>query len=118
MILNNNFQNCYLFQMDALFSIYSNNGSFYEIVHIWTIDRVLFLDIHMHIRVPPNIDLIICGLVLFFYVGYYQSPIISAIHNCFRQKSVYLRLLKIFFTLNTAVVRTVWACQNFKRSKI
>ena len=37
-------------------------------VHIWTINWVLHLDIHIQIRVPPNIDLI-CGFVLIFLRG-------------------------------------------------
>ena len=49
--------------MDALYSIESRIASFYDIVHIRTIDWVLFLDLHIQICVPPNIDLI-CGLVL------------------------------------------------------
>ena len=61
-VLKKNFQNCYWFQMDALCSIKSHIASFYDVVHLWTIDWVLFLDIHMQISVPPNIDLI-CGLV-------------------------------------------------------
>ena len=48
--------------MDALFSIKSHIASFYDVVHLWTIDWVLFLDIHMQIFVPANLDLI-CGLV-------------------------------------------------------
>ena len=51
--------------MDVAGSIESHIASFYDIVHIWTIDWVLFLDIHMQICVPPNID-IICGSVLIF----------------------------------------------------
>ena len=54
--------------MDALCSIYSHIAPFYDIVHLWTIDWILFLDIHMHIYVPLNIDLI-CGLVLIFLCG-------------------------------------------------
>ena len=72
----------------------------------------------MQICVPPNIDLI-CGFVLiYFYVGYYQSPTIPTIYNCFRQKSVYLSLPSNNFTFNTAVVMAEWAGQNFKWSKI
>ena len=62
---NKNFQNCYWFQTDVLCSILCNIASFYDIVHISTTDWVLFLDIHMQICVPQNIDLI-CGLVLIF----------------------------------------------------
>ena len=47
--------------MDALCLIKSHNASFYDEVHLWTIDCV-FLDIHMQMFGPPNIDLI-CGLV-------------------------------------------------------
>ena len=36
--------------------------------HISTIDKVIFLDIHMQICVPPNIDLI-CGAVLISLCG-------------------------------------------------
>ena len=61
--------------------------------------------------VPPNIDLI-CGLVLFFYVGYFQSPTILNIYNCFWQKSVYLKLPKSFTTFNTVAVTSVWAGQT------
>ena len=43
-------------------------ASFYHIVHIWTIEWVLFLDIHMIIFVPSNIDLI-CGFILIFLYG-------------------------------------------------
>ena len=88
-MLNKNFQNCYWFQMDASCSIKSHMALFHYIVHLWTIDWILFLDIHMQICVPLNIDLI-CGLVLtFLYGNYYQSPTIPTIHNCFRQKSVH-----------------------------
>ena len=51
--------------MDVLCSNNSHIASVNDIVHLWTIDWVLFLDIHMQICVPPNIDLI-CGLVLIF----------------------------------------------------
>ena len=44
------------------------NPSFYDIVHLRTIDPVLFLDIHMQIFVPPNIYLI-CDLVCIFLCG-------------------------------------------------
>ena len=54
--------------MDALCSIKSHIASFYDVVIPWTIDWVLFLDIHMQIFVPPNIDLI-CGLVCIFLYG-------------------------------------------------
>ena len=40
----------------------------YDKVHIWRINLVLFLDIHIQICVPPNIDLI-CGLILIFLRG-------------------------------------------------
>ena len=43
-------------------------ASFYDIVHLWTIDWELSLDIYMQICVPPNIDLI-CGLVSIFLCG-------------------------------------------------
>ena len=49
-------------------SVQSHIASFYDIAHLWTIDCVLFLDIHMQICVPPNIDLF-CGLVLIFLCG-------------------------------------------------
>ena len=71
--------------MDALCSINFHIASFYDVVHLWTIDWVLFLDIHMQIFIPLNIDLI-CSLVEFPYVGYYQSLAKLTIHNCFRQK--------------------------------
>ena len=71
--------------MNALCSIKSHIASFYDVVHLWAIDWVLFLDIHMQIFVPPNIDLIVV-LFEFSYVGYYQSPAILTIHNCFTQK--------------------------------
>ena len=67
----------------------------------------------MQICVPPNIDLIGGP---FFHVGYCQSPTIPTIHNCFRKKSVHLGLPHLF-TFNTAVVKAVWAGQNFKWSK-
>ena len=54
--------------MDALCSIKSHIASFYDAVHLWTIDSVLFLDIHMQIFVPPNIDLV-CGFVCIFLYG-------------------------------------------------
>ena len=54
--------------MDALCSIKSHITSFYDVVHLWTIDWVLFLDIHMQIFVPPNIDLF-CGLLWIFLCG-------------------------------------------------
>ena len=44
--------------MDDFCSIESHIASFYDKVHFWTIDRVLFLDIRMQSCVPPNIDLI------------------------------------------------------------
>ena len=72
-------------------------------MHISTIDRVLFLDIHMQICVPQNIDLI-CGLALISNVSYYQSPTIKIIHDCFRHKSAHLILPKIFFTFKAAVL--------------
>ena len=40
----------------------------YDIVHLWTINWVLYVDIYIQIRVPPNIDLI-CGFVLIFLCG-------------------------------------------------
>ena len=54
--------------MDALCSIESHIASFYDEVHLWTINWVLLLDIHMQIFVPSNIDLI-CGLVWIFLCG-------------------------------------------------
>ena len=94
-------------------------ASFYDIVHLWTINWVLYLDTHVHIqiRVPPNIDLI-CGFVLIFLCGLLSVPTIPILHNCFRQKSVHLRLPKTIFIFNTAVVTAVRAGQNFKLSKI
>ena len=68
LISDNNFQNCYWFQKDALCWALSHIPSFYDIAHLWTIDCVLFLDIHMQICVPPNIYLF-CGLVLIFLCG-------------------------------------------------
>ena len=41
---------------------------FYDIVHLWTINWVLYLNIHIQMRVPPNIDLIY-GFVLIFLCG-------------------------------------------------
>ena len=35
----------------------------------------------------------------FSYVGYYQFATIPTIHNCLRQKSVHLRVHKIFLAL-------------------
>ena len=40
--------------MDALCSIKSHIASFYEVVHLWTIDWVLFSDIHMQIFVSSS----------------------------------------------------------------
>ena len=54
--------------MDALCSIYPFIASFFDVVHLWTINLILFLDIRIQICVPPNIDLI-CGLVLIFLCG-------------------------------------------------
>ena len=42
---------------------------------------------------------------LFSNVGYYQSPTIRTIHNCFRHKSAHLRLPKIVFTFKAAVLQ-------------
>ena len=58
MILNKTFQNSFWFRKDALCLIESIIASFYDIVHLWTINWVLYLDIHIQIRVPPYIDLI------------------------------------------------------------
>ena len=41
---------------------------FFDIVHLWTINWVLFLVIHMQICVPSNNDLI-CELVLIVVCG-------------------------------------------------
>ena len=103
--------------MEALCSIQSHIASFYDVVHLWTINLVLYLDIHIQIRVPPNIDLIVDAFY-FSNVGYYQSSTVPIIHNCFRQNSVHLRLPNINFTFNTAVVMAVRAAQNFKWSTI
>ena len=84
-------------------------------MHLWTINWVLFSDIHIQNCVPQNFDLI-CGLVFISYVGYYQSPTTPVIHNCFRQKSVHLHLPKAIFTFKTAVVMVVRAGHNFKWS--
>ena len=46
----------------------SHMASFYDILHISTIDWVFVLDIHMQMRVPQNIELF-CGLVLIFLCG-------------------------------------------------
>ena len=53
--------------MDALCSIKSDIASFYDAVHLLTIDWVLFLNIHMQLFVPPNIDLICCLVCIFLY---------------------------------------------------
>ena len=50
----------------------------------------------MQICVPPNIDLI-CGLILIFYVGFYQSPTKPTIYKCFRQVSLYKFAQKYFY---------------------
>ena len=71
--------------MDALCSIKSHIASFYDVVHLWTIDWVLFLDIHMQILYLRILTLLVV-LFEFIYVGYYQSPALLTIHNCFRQK--------------------------------
>ena len=55
--------------MEALCSIQSHIALFYDVVHLWTINWILYLDIHIQIRVPPNIGLI-CGCVLFFLCGF------------------------------------------------
>ena len=54
--------------MDALCSIQSHIASFNDIVHLWTINLVLYLDIHIKIRDPPDIDHI-CGFVLILLCG-------------------------------------------------
>ena len=54
--------------MDSLCSLWSHIAPFYDIVHLWTTNWVLFFDIHIQICVPANIDLI-CGLVLIFLRG-------------------------------------------------
>ena len=54
--------------MDALCLMKSNIALFYDKVHLWTIDKVLFLEIRMQICVPLTIDLI-CGFVLIFICG-------------------------------------------------
>ena len=41
---------------------------FYDIMHIWTIEWVLFVDKHMQICIPTNFDLAY-GLVLIFLCG-------------------------------------------------
>ena len=46
----------------------SHIASFYDTVHIWTINWVLYLDKQIQIHVPPNIDLI-CGFNLIFLCG-------------------------------------------------
>ena len=61
----------------------------------WAINWVLFLDIHIQICVPPSVN-----SFNFSYVGEYHSPTIPTIHNCFRQKSVHLRLPKTIFNFN------------------
>ena len=71
---------------------------FYDIVNLWTIDWVSSLDKHMQICVPLNVGLI-CGLVLIFLCGLLSVSDDTTIHNCFRQKSVYLSLPKIFLPL-------------------
>ena len=58
MILNKNFQNCYWFQTDALCSVKTHIATFYDIVHISTINWLFVLGIHMQISVPQNVDLI------------------------------------------------------------
>ena len=40
----------------------------------------------------------------FSNVGYYQSPTIRIIHNCFRHESAHLGLPKIFFIFKAAVL--------------
>ena len=99
--------------MDALCSIKSHIASFYDVVHLWTFDWVLFLDIHMQILYLQILTSFVVSFE-FSYVGYYQSSDTLTIHNCFRQKSDHLSLTHIFFTFNTAVVMAVWAGQIFK----
>ena len=79
--------------MDAFSSIQSHIASFYDIVHLWTKNWVLFLDINIQICVPPNIDLI-CGLVLIFLCGLLSVSMIPIIHDSFKQNSVHLLYLK------------------------
>ena len=80
-------------------------------VHIWTINWVLYLDIQIKIRVPPNIELI-CGFILIFLCG--LLSVSDDTDNSFRQKSVHLHLPKTYFTFSTAVITIVRADQNFK----
>ena len=54
--------------MDALCSMKSHIDSFYDIVHPWTINWGVSLDINIQICVPTSIDLI-CGLALIFLCG-------------------------------------------------
>ena len=56
----------------------------------------IFLDIHMQICVPLNIDLI-CGRVLIFLCGLLSVSDDTTIQNCFRHKSVHLRLPHFFY---------------------
>ena len=44
---------------------YCNIAIFYDIVHLWTIDWDLYLDIHMQMCVHSNTDLI-CGFFFYF----------------------------------------------------
>ena len=44
---------------------YCNIAIFYDIVHLWTIDWDLYLDIHMQMCDHSNTDLI-CGFVFIF----------------------------------------------------
>ena len=86
-------------------------------MHLWTINLILSLDIHIQICVPPNIDLI-CGLVLIFLCG--LLSVSDDIDNSLllQTKIGSSSFLLNNLTFNTAVVTTVGARQNVKWSKI
>ena len=88
---------------------------FHDIMLLWIINWVLFLDIHIQMCVPPNIN-IICGHILIFLRG--LLSVSDDTDNCFRQKSVPPRLSKTFFSFNTAAVTAVRVGQNFKWPKV
>ena len=87
-------------------SIKSSIASFYDIVHLWAIDWVLFLD-NTHANLCTTNIYLTCGLVLIFLCVFLTISLwryrLSITDSRFRQKSVHLSLANIF-TFNTAVV--------------
>ena len=71
--------------MNAFCSILSHFASFYDKVHIRTIDRVLvFKYTYANLCTSEYLSNLWTPFN-FLKVGYYQSPTIPTNHNCFRQ---------------------------------